>query len=208
MENNKCKICRRQGQKLFLKGEKCFSQKCPITRRPYPPGPKSKKRKRGISEYGKELREKQKLRFWYGLSERQFGKYVREVLSKRGKEDTELSLIKKLEGRMDNIIFRLGLASSRVQARQMVTHGHLKLNGKKVSYPSYQTKKGDVITVNPNSLKKNAFQNLKIRIKNYNVPAWLEINKDNFEGKIIAEPTLEEVAPPAEISAILEYYSK
>ena len=208
MQNSKCKICRRQGQKLFLKGDKCFSVKCPITRRPYPPGPKSKKRKRNVSEYGKELKEKQKLKFWYGLKERQFAKYVKEVLSKRGKEDTELSLIKKLEMRLDNVIFRLGFAVSRVQARQLVNHGHFLLNGRKNSYPSYQTKKGDVIVLHPKSLKSIAFQNLKIKIKNYTAPAWLELKKDIFEGKIVSEPTMEEAAPPAEISAILEYYSR
>jgi len=208
MENNKCKICRRQGQKLFLKGERCFSAKCSITRRPAPPGPKSKKRKKGLSEYGKQLREKQKLRFWYGLGERQFGQYVRNLLEKRGKEDSELALIKKLEARLDNMIFRLGFAPSRVQARQIVTHGHIRLNGRKNTYPSYETKKGDVITINPTSLKKNAFLNLNVKIKNYSAPAWLDLKKDSFEGKIIAEPTIEEVAPPAEISAILEYYSR
>jgi small subunit ribosomal protein S4 len=208
MENPKCKICRRAGEKVFLKGDKCFSVKCPVTRRPFPPGPKSKKRKRGVSEYGKELREKQKMRFWYGLGEKQFKTYVKDILSKRGKEDNELSLIKKLEMRLDNVIFKLGFALSRVQARQMVTHGHFKINGKKVSYPSCQIKKGDVITINPASLKKNAFQNLKLKIKNYTAPSWLDLKKDDFEGKVIADPTLEEAAPPAEISAILEYYSR
>jgi len=208
MISNKCKICRRAGEKVFLKGEKCFSVKCPVTRRSYPPGPKSKKRKKGLSEYGKELREKQKLKFWYGLGERQFKNYVKDILSKRGKENTELSLIKKLESRLDNVIFKLGFTNSRAQARQLTTHGHFRVNGKKITYPSYQTKKGDVLSLNPNALKKNAFQNLKIKIKNYTAPAWLELKKDVLEGKVANEPTMEEAAPPAEISAILEYYSR
>ena len=147
MENAKCKICRRAGEKVFLKGDKCFSVKCPVTRRPFPPGPKSKKRKRGVSEYGKELREKQKMRFWYGLGEKQFKNYVKDILSKRGKEDNELSLIKKLEMRLDNVIFKLGFALSRVQARQMVTHGHFLLNGRKHNIPSSFLKQGDIITL-------------------------------------------------------------
>lgn len=208
MENNKCKICRRAGQKLFLKGERCFSAKCAMIRKPYPPGIRKKKRGRGLSEYGKELREKQKLRTWYGLGEKQFANYVKKVLAKRGKEDVEDTLIKKLETRLDNVIFRLGFANSRSHARQIVNHGHFQINARKVSYPSYQVKKGDIISVYPNSLKKTSFQNLKTKIKNYSTPAWLQLDKDKFEAKVIGEPNLQEAAPPAEISAILEFYSR
>jgi len=209
MQENKCKICRRLGQKLFLKGEKCFSPKCPMVRKPYPPGPRRKKRRaRGLSEYAKELREKQKLKVWYGLGERQFKNYVKEVLQKRGKEDAESYLIKKLETRLDNVIFRLGFANSRLQSRQLVAHGHFQINSRKVNYPSYQVKKDDIIKIRLISLKKNVFQNLKTKIKKYNPPTWLELDKEKLEGKVITWPTFEEAMPPAEVSVILEFYSK
>jgi small subunit ribosomal protein S4 len=208
MFNSKCKICRRLGQKLFLKGERCFSPKCSMIKRSYPPGIKGKRGTRGLSEYGKELREKQKLRFWYGLEERQLKNYVKDILAKKGKMDAESALIKKLEARLDNVIFRLGFASSRYQARQMISHGHFQVNGKKVNYPSYQLKKGDLINISPTAHKKSFFQNLKTKIKKYTPPKWLELNTEKLEGKVIGGPTLEEAAPPAEISAILEYYSR
>lgn len=208
MLNAKCKICRRLGQKLFLKGERCFSPKCSMVKKAYPPGIKKKRRSRGFSEYGKELREKQKLKFWYGLNEKQFKNYIKKTLSKRGKEDTESTLIEKLESRLDNVIFRLGFANSRFQARQMVNHGHFQVNSRKVNYPSYQVKKGDLISILPSSLGKNIFQNLKTKIKKYTPPAWLKLDKEKLEGKVISLPTLEEAVPPAEISAIFEYYSR
>ncbi|PIP24930.1 MAG: 30S ribosomal protein S4 [Candidatus Nealsonbacteria bacterium CG23_combo_of_CG06-09_8_20_14_all_36_12] len=208
MKNTKCKICRRLGTKLFLKGEKCFTPKCPIVKKPYPPGIKGKKRRRGLSEYGKELKEKQKLKSWYGLEERQFRNYVKEVLQKRGKEDAESALMGKLESRLDNVVFRLGFANSRFQARQLVSHGHFQVNSRKTNYPSYQVKKGDLIKISPSSLKKNIFQNLKIKLKKYTPPNWLELDKEKFKGKVLGAPTLEETAPPAEVSAILEFYSR
>lgn len=132
MQGNKCKICRRAGVKLFLRGERCFSTKCAMIKRPYPPGKRIKKRK-SLSEYGKELKEKQKLKNWYNLSEEQFSKYVKKALGKRGKvEDARTFLMKELESRFDNVIFKLGWASSRSQAQQMVSHQHFLVNGKKV----------------------------------------------------------------------------
>ncbi len=208
MINSKCKICRRLGQKLFLRGERCLSPKCTIIKRPYPPGIKKKRRGGGLSEYGKELREKQKLRFWYGLEEKQMKNYVKDILAKRGKEDAELALINKLESRLDNVIFRLGFASSRAQARQLVNHGFFAVNNKKTNYPSYQVKKGDVISINPSSQKKNIFKDLKIKIKKYKTPSWITLDAEKLEGKIAGKPTLEEAAPPAEISAIFEFYSR
>lgn len=209
MKNNKCKICRRLGVKLFLKGDKCLSSKCPMIKKPYPPGQKRKRRRASISEYGKELREKQKLKNWYNLSEKQFRNYVKEVLTKRGKiEDTAALLVKKLEYRFDNVIFRLGFALSRVQARQFVSHGHFLINGKPVKIPSFQLKKGDKINILSSSQKKAIFRDLAVRLKKYNFPSWLEFNLKTLEGKVIKEPTLEEVAPPVEISAIFEYYSR
>lgn len=195
--------------KLFIKGDRCLSPKCSMVRKPYPPGEKGKRRKRPLSEYGKELSEKQKLKNWYNLKEKQFRKYVKEVLEKRGKvEDAGALLIKKLETRLDNVVFRMGFASSRAQARQIISHCHFLINEKKVNIPSFQIKKGDKITLRPVSRKKTIFQNLPTTLKKYRPPSWIELNIEKMEAKIIAEPTLEEAAPPAEISAIFEFYSR
>ena len=170
---------------------------------------KGKRRKAPLSEYGKELREKQKLRSWYNLRETQFRRYVRDILKKRGKaEDAGSLLIRKLEMRLDNVIYRLGFASSRIQARQFVSHGHLLVNNKIVRIPSHEVKKGDKISFKPQSAKKTAFQNLASVIKKYQPPSWLELNKDKMEGKVLTFPSQEEVVPPAEISSVFEYYSR
>lgn len=209
MQNSKCKICRRAGVKLFLKGEKCFSPKCPMIRKPYPPGQKKKRRTRALSEYGKELKEKQKLKNWYNLKERQFKKYIKEALKARGKvEDATAELIKVLEKRLDNVVFRLGFASSRPSARQMISHGHFLVNDRAINIPSFSVKKGDKIKIKPNSFKKNIFKNLPQVLKKYKPPSWLEISAKDLEGKVIDKPNLEEAAPPAEISSIFEYYSR
>ncbi len=209
MINNKCKICRRLGVKLFLKGEKCFSPKCPMVRRPYPPGVKGKRRKGPLSEYGKELQEKQKLKNWYNLRERQFKNYVKEVLNKgeKGKNMEDL-LIEKLESRLDNVVFRIGFASSRNQARQLVSHGHFLVNNKKVNIPSYQVKKGDRISLNPKAKEREIFRNISIILKKQKVPSWLKIDVDKLEAEVKGFPTFEEAAPPVEISSIFEFYSR
>jgi len=209
MKNNKCKICRRLGVKLFLRGEKCLSPKCPMVKRPYPPGRKGKRKTRALTEYGEELREKQKLKNYYNLKEKQFKKYVKEVLVSRGKvEDATTLLIEKLESRFDNVIFKLGFATSRFQARQLVNHGHFLVNGRKVNIPSYQLKKGDKITVHPRLLKSKFFQNLQPKLKKYKTPSWLSFNFENLEAEVKSLPTLETASPPAEISTIFEYYSR
>lgn len=179
-----------------------------MIKRPYPPGQKRKRRTRAPSEYAQQLREKQKLKNWYGLRERQFKKYILEVLDRRGREDAKSSLIKKLESRLDNVIFRLGLTGSRSQARQLVSHGHFRINSRKVNYPSYQVKKGDVIDISQSSFKKIFFKNLKMKLKKYQPPSWLKLNVEKLEGKVIGQPSLEETVPPAEISAIFEFYSR
>jgi small subunit ribosomal protein S4 len=204
-----CKNCRRYGVKLFLKGDRCFSPKCAFTRRSYAPGPKAKRRLGQLSEYGKELMEKQKLKRWYNLSERQFGNYVNKVLTKRGKSvNTAEDLIVSLESRLDNVAFRLGFAPSRSQAQQMVSHGLFMINGKAINTPSHRMDKEDTIAPRPQKIKKILFQNIKNSIKNYKQPAWLQLDKEKLEGKIIGVPTLEEAAPPAEISSIFEFYSR
>lgn len=195
--------------KLFLKGERCLSPKCPLLRKPYPPGQKRKRRPKAISEYAKELRAKQKLKIFYNLKERQLRNYVKEVLGKKGKiENPADLLIKKLETRFDNLIFRLGLATSRSQARQLISHGHFLVNQKPANIPSLHLKAGDTIKIRPNSLKKGIFQNLSLTLKDKQLPFWLELDKKKLEGKVKDLPTLEEVAPPVEISPIFEYYSR
>lgn len=209
MMDSKCKICRRAGVKLFLKGERCLSPKCPMIKKPYPPGQKKKRRTRALSEYGKELKEKQKLKNWYNLRERQFRKYIKKALEARGRvEDAAAELIEVLEKRLDNVIFRLGFAPSRASARQMISHGHFLVNDRAVNIPSFSVKKGDKIKIKPNSLKKNIFKNLSQVLKKYKPPSWLEVSAEDLEGKVVGKPNLEEAAPPAEISSIFEYYSR
>lgn len=209
MQNSKCKICRRVGAKLFLKGERCFSPKCALIKKNYPPGKKGKRRSKALSEYGKELREKQKLRNWYNLRERQFANYVKSALRKRGRVvDAGLFLVRNLESRLDNVVFRMAFSSSRIKARQLVSHGHFLVNDKKVNMPSFGLKKGDRVALNPKSAKKIVFENLQTIFKKYQFPSWIEFNIDKMEGKIIKEPSIEEAAPPAELSSIFEFYSR
>ena len=209
MLNAKCKICRRLGIKLFLKGDKCLSPKCPMIKRAYPPGQKKKRRFIPPSEYGKALREKQKLKNWYNLKERQFKKYVKKILERRGRvEDASNLLIKTLENRLDNIVFRLGFATSRSQAQQLVSYGHFLVNGKSINTPSYLVKKGDTILIKEQKVKKAIFQNLKNLLKKHKTPSWLELDIDKLGGEVIGEPNPEEISPPVEISAIFEYYSR
>lgn len=180
-----------------------------MIKRPYPPGPKGKRRRGGISEFGKELQEKQKLKNWYNLRERQFSKYVKEILSKKRMiENLPTLLIEKLESRLDNIVFKLGFAASKNQARQMVSHGYFFVNGRKVNISSFQVKKGDVVSLNRSKLQKKILDNLKNSLKKQKAPTWLDLDAEKMEGKVIGLPKIEEVMPPVEISAIFEYYSR
>ena len=209
MKKATCKICRRLGVKLFLKGEKCLSSKCPMVRKPYPPGAKKKRRSGSLSEYGKELKEKQKLKNWYNLGERQFRNYVKDVLDKRGKvEDAASFLIEKLESRFDNVVFRLGLATSRPQARQLISHGHFLINGRAVNTPSRHLKKGDIVSVHPSSIKLSFFRDISNSLKKYKPPIWLRLKTDKMEGEVIGKANVEIASPPSEISTIFEYYSR
>jgi len=209
MHYDQCKTCRRLGQKLFLKGDRCFSQKCAMIKRAYAPGPQRKRRGGAASEYKKSLEEKQTLKKWYGLSERQFKRYVQESLAKMGKvDDVSAELIRRLEKRLDNVIFRLGFAKSRVQARQLVSHGYFLINGKPVNIPSYQVEKGDSVALKENKKAKGVFKELTNELKKKEIPAWLDLDKNKLESKTIGEPNLDEVKPPAEISLIFEFYSR
>lgn len=203
MVQAKCKISRRLGVNIFPKCGKTFS------RRPYPPGPKKKRRTAQLSEYGKELREKQKLRYLYNLREKQFGNYVNSILGRRGRvEDAATALIRVLEKRLDNVVFRLGFATTRQQARQLVSHGHFLVNQKRTTVPSYQLKKGDEVSIRSQSRQKAIFKDLEARLKGYQSPSWTEFNSVNLTGKIVGEPSLAEAAPPVEIASIFEFYSR
>ena len=206
MINAKCKKCRRAGQKLFLKGERCFTPKCAMIKKPYPPGIHGKKRRRGLSEYGTQLAEKQKLRRIYNVSEKQLKRYFREARKAKGVV-TEI-LLDKLETRIDNIIFRLGFAESRAKARQMVSHGHILLNNRKVTIPSIGLKKRDVITIKKASLKKALFKDLERKLKKVKPPKWLVLDKKEVKASVLDIPSRQGIEVPVDLSMIIEYYSR
>ncbi len=204
-----CKKCRRVGTKLFLKGEKCDSPKCPMIKKPYAPGQKPKRRKSPLSEYGKELTEKQKLRYWYDLKEKQFIRYVKSVIGKQKKEESAGDyLLRKIEARLDNTVYRAGLASSRSEARQMVSYGLFAVNDKSVDRPSYAVKTGDVISLRSGKKTRKMFDGFEEKMKNFNPPSWISLDKKNIVAKITGEVVIEEIAPPVEISSIFEFYSR
>jgi len=206
MTDLKCKKCRRAGEKLFLKGERCFGQKCAMIRKPYPPGAHGKTHRRRVSEYGLQLIEKQKIRYAYGVSEKQFKGYFKKIAKQKG--DKEDFLAQQLEGRLDNTVFRLGWATSRKLARQIVNHGHILVNKRKVDIPSYQVKKGDVIKIRERSKKSDLFNNLKITLKKYEAPKWISLDKQKLEGEIKREPAIDDLDKIGKISMIIEYYSR
>jgi small subunit ribosomal protein S4 len=182
-----------------------------MIKRAYPPGQKKKRRARSMSEYNKELREKQKLRSWYNLKEHQFKKYIQGVLAKRGKTvNLSLELIKKLEKRFDNVIFRMNLAKSRKGARQLISHSYFLVNGRGVNIPSFEVKKGDIISLRNGKKEGNFFKDFlnSSQLTKVQIPSWLQFNVKKMEGKIIAEPSLEETLPPAEVLSVFEFYSK
>lgn len=203
----KCKQCRRIGEKLFLKGEKCFSAKCPIVKRNYPPGIHGPKGYSRLSEYGQQLKEKQKAKKSYRILEKQFHRYYKKSVKMKG--DTGENLLRFLELRLDNIIYRLGLANSRDKARQLIKHGHITVNNHKVSIPSYQTKVNDIVGVKKLKLQKNYFKDITRGIKDKSLPAWLAFtNQKELEAKIIDQPDTEELKKGIEVPLIVEYYSK
>jgi len=200
-----CRLCRREGQKLFLKGSRCYTDKCAISRRSYAPGQHGQARKK-LSEYGIQLREKQKARRFYGVLERQFRKYFERANDMKG--ITGENLLGILESRLDNIVYRLGLGSSRSEARQLVNHGHITVNGKRVNIPSYLTKVGDVIAVSEKSKSIKRLDEILDMTGGRLVPSWLEFDADNLTGKVIAVPTREEIDAPIQEHLIVELYSK
>jgi small subunit ribosomal protein S4 len=200
-----CRQCRRENMKLFLKGDRCFSDKCSYDRRGYPPGQHGQRRSKQ-SDYGIQLREKQKVRRIYGISEKQFRIAFKKADRQKGITGT--NLLSLLETRMDNAVFRLGFVSSRTQGRHFVRHNHFTVNGKKVNIPSYQVKKGDVIELREKSRKVQAISDSLDAIVRRGVPQWLEINKDNFKGQIVGIPTREDITLPIQEQLIVELYSK
>ncbi|MGA1795531.1 MAG: 30S ribosomal protein S4 [bacterium] len=200
-----CRICRREGEKLFLKGERCFKEKCAIERRGYPPGQHGQRRQK-VSDYGMQLREKQKVKRMYGLLEKQFRNNFFKV--ERQKGITGTNLLRRLESRLDNVVFRLGFACSRNQARLLVTQGHFLVNGRKVSIPSYLTRPGDSIEVKEKSRKIVAIQENMEAALQRGIPGWLELDAENFRGSVKALPTREEITHPIQEQMIVELYSK
>ncbi|MCC2866063.1 30S ribosomal protein S4 [Anaerovorax odorimutans] len=198
-----CRLCRREGQKLFLKGDRCYSTKCAIEKRNFPPGQHGQGRKK-VSDYGTQLREKQKTKRFYGLQETQFRNLFDKAARKKG--ITGENLLIMLETRLDNVVFRLGFASSRKEARQLVTHGHFRVNGKKVDIPSYEVKVGDVIKVKEKSTSSPKFK--EIKDMTISVPSWLTVDVEKLEGKVVTLPTREDIDTPVAEHLIVELYSK
>ena len=204
-KDEQCRICRREGQKLFLKGSRCYSDKCSVTRRNYAPGQHGQKRTK-LSEYGTQLREKQKTRSFYGVGEKQFRKYFEMASNKKGITGTVLLQI--LESRLDNVIYRLGLGASRPQARQLVTHGNIEVNGVKTDIASYLVKPGDVIAVRE-SKKDNTVIKANVEAGAARpVPEWLELDSQNLTAKVLRVVNREEIDLPVEEHLIVELYSK
>lgn len=200
-----CRMCRREGQKLFLKGERCYSDKCSFTHRAYAPGQHGQGRKK-LSEYGIQLREKQKTRRFYGVLESQFESYFEAAERKSG--TTGENLLRILESRLDNVVYRLGFASSRAEGRQLVVHGHFTVNGKKVDIPSFQVKEGDVIAVCEKSRGNDKIKSVVESNGSRVAPMWLDLNRETLEGKVIRLANREDIDLDVQELLIVEYYSK
>ena len=201
-----CRQCRRENLKLFLKGDRCYSDKCSFERRSYPPGQHGQARMRKASDYAIQLREKQKVRRMYGMLEGQFKKFFKIAESKKG--ITGENLLVLLETRLDNTVFRLGFAASRSQARQIVRHNHVLVNGKRVNIPSYSVSVGDQITIKEKSRKVAVINDALAAVVRRGIPAWLEIETENHKGTVKALPAREDITMPIQEQLIVELYSK
>ncbi|HHW42890.1 30S ribosomal protein S4 [Desulfofundulus thermobenzoicus] len=200
-----CRLCRREGVKLYLKGDRCYTGKCAIDRRSYAPGAHGQARKK-VSEYGLQLREKQKARRIYGILETQFRNYFERAERQGGV--TGENLLRLLERRLDNVVYRLGLATSRVEARHLVRHGHFTVNGRKVNIPSYLLRPGDEIAVRERSKESPRIKELMERAADKTPPAWLEYNAANASGRVVALPTRDQIDAPVQEHLIVELYSR
>ena len=201
-----CRLCRREGMKLFLKGERCYTEKCAIEKRNFAPGQHGKTRKAKLAGYGLQLREKQKVKRIYGVLEDQFRGYFEEAERTRG--ITGVTLLQLLERRFDNVVYRLGLSTSRSQARQLVRHGHFLINGKKVDIPSYSLKQGDVVTVLGRSQKNATIEHAMQEVKGRGIPDWLSFDAAAIAGRVVSVPTREQINLPVQEQLIVELYSK
>lgn len=204
-----CKLCRREGDKLYLKGDKCYTEKCAFERRAYPPGAHGKEasfRRRKLSDYAMQLREKQKARRIYGVLERQFRRYFREAQRREGLAGENMLAL--LETRLDNIVYRLGLADSRAQARQLVSHGHFMVNGRKTDVSSRLLRPNDVVTVRPESRSSQYFKARRELLGKREIPAWLSFNKDSLDSRVLTLPSRQEIDVSIEEQLIVEFYSR
>jgi len=201
----RCRLCRRQGAKLFLKGPRCFTDKCALERRPFAPGIHKGARKR-LSSYGLQLREKQKVRFIYGITERQFKNYFDKATKMPGL--TGENLLALLEKRLDNVVFRMGLSDSRAEARQMVLHGHFLVNGRRVSVPSYLVEVGDVIELSERGKENGKIKELLEEKEDFQAPSWLSVDRSVGKATILREPKREDIDFPVQEQLIVEFYSK
>ncbi len=201
-----CKLCRREGMKLFLKGERCFTPKCAIERRNQPPGQHGLRRRGKTSDFGLQLREKQKARRTYGILEKQFARHF-EMAEKRPGVTGD-NLLQILESRLDNIIYRLGIADSRPQARQVVSHGHILVNGKKTDIPSYLVKPGDVVAVRPEHISEEYFKTVQVTIGRKDIPSWLTLDPGTLSGRIVTLPARADLDVNINEQLIVEYYSR
>ena len=199
-----CRLCRREGMKLFLKGERCYTEKCAIEKRNFPPGQHGKRRAAKLLGYGLQLREKQRVKRIYGVLEDQFRLYFQTAERLRG--ITGVVLLQLLERRLDNVVYRLGFATSRAQARQLVRHAHFAVNNKKVNVPSYIVKPGDTVSVRERSQKSAAIQHAAEEVKGRGVPEWLQV--EGWTGRIVSLPTREQINLPVQEQLIVELYSK
>lgn len=200
-----CKLCRRENMKLFLKGDRCYTDKCSFERRPYPPGQHGQSRLK-FSEFALQLREKQKTKRWYGLSEKQFRRYFKDA--SRSKELTGVALLKFLEMRLDNVLYTLGYANSRREARQLVKHNHVLLNGKRASIPSQLVNKGDAIEITQNGRNQTRVQAAIQAVARRTIPTWLEADHTNFKALVKDLPSRDEITIPVEENMLVEYYSR
>ena len=200
-----CRLCRRSGEKLFLKGTRCVTPKCAIDKRPKPPGQQTGRRRR-VSDRGLQLREKQKARYTYGILERQFRRIFAQAERQRGITGENLQVL--LERRLDNVVYRLGFADSRSQARQLVRNGHIMLNGRKTDIPSCLVKEGDTISCPESSTKKEYFKKLVDELESKTVASWLSLDRENLVGQVLSLPTPDEVGAKWDGKAIVEYYSR
>jgi small subunit ribosomal protein S4 len=201
-----CRLCRREGMKLFLKGERCYTEKCAIERRNLPPGQHGKIRRAKLAGYGLQLREKQKVKRIYGVLENQFRRYFEAAERTRG--ITGETLLQLLERRLDNVVYRLGFATSRAQARQLVRHGHFLVNGRKVDIPSYSVQVGDVVAVRPASAQNPVIQHALEEVKGRGIPEWLSLDPARLEGRVVSLPTRDQINLPVQEQLIVELYSK